>query len=120
MKYENFKVLAFELQNGLHKLLKYGIDTFELYADEIDMSYCDRNRVISKARMAYGKIDLKEIPCPPEMRQSRWDCYSNMFKYDRNKGLDLIKGIDSAYYGTQPIPSPQDVTNLTGSMLEGV
>ena len=62
MQYENFSLAPFYLNKGVNKLLKYGMDVFELYADEVNMSFCDRNRVIAKCRAAYGRTDLKEDP----------------------------------------------------------
>ena len=121
MKYENFKVKAYELQAGVNKLLKYGMPTFELYADEIDMSYCDRNRVIGKCIRAYGKTELKELECPKNLIGERWEYYTRdredrhkkTMRYTPEKAKQLLKIIDNSY--KSPF-IPGDITRLAGGI----
>ncbi|OEU68425.1 MAG: hypothetical protein BBJ57_02350 [Desulfobacterales bacterium PC51MH44] len=117
MKYENFKITTIELHRGVQKLVKYGMDTFEMYADEIDMSYCDRNRVIAKCIKAYGKTELKEIPCLKNVIGERWEYYTydkaeprkKTMHYKTEKARELLKRIDASY--NSPFV-PGDITSL--------
>ena len=93
MKYENLEVEAYKLNIGVKKLLKYGMDTFELFADECDMSFCDRNRVIGKCNFAYGK-KLKEMPCPKELLGERWIFYTK--GSTNEKAREMIARIDTS------------------------
>ena len=114
--YEDLGFPTFLLQRGVDKLIKYGMPTFMKYAQEAGLSYCDINRIIGKSRMAGGKTELKEIPCPPEMRQKRWECYTDIYCYSENDARQLIKLIDSTYYGSQPIPESSDIRRLAGGI----
>ena len=111
--YENFATPVFKLQSGVEKLVKYGMATFIKYSEESGLSYCDINRVLSKARIAYEKTDIKEISCPSEMRQKRWSFYTNYYRYSAEKATQVIKEIDSIYYGSQPIPDVGSISTLT-------
>jgi hypothetical protein len=104
MKYENFDVKVYELQSGVRKLLKYGIPTFEIYADEIDMSFCDRNRVIGKCKISYGK-ELKEMPCPKQLTGERWNFYTKTMGYTNDKAREIINRVSNE-------PSGHDITKL--------
>jgi len=104
VKYENFEVKAYELQKGVKKLIKYGMDTFDLYADEINMSYCDRNRVIGKCKISYGK-DLKEMPCPKELIGERWNFYTKTMGYSNEKAREIINRVGAS--------TDYDITKLT-------
>ena len=104
MKYENFKVPAYYLQKGVDKLVKYGMSTFGFYADEVGMSYCDRNRVIGKCKRAYGQTDLKELACPKNLIGERWTYYTKELKYTDEKAREILKFIDSSYEN-QFVPS---------------
>jgi len=95
MKYEDISKDLFLLQKGTEKLLKYGMSTFLQYADEMDLSYCDRNRIIAKARLAYGQSGLREIPCPPELLQDRMDYYSSI--YGQKKAMKILDEVDKTY-----------------------
>ena len=94
MRYENFSVEAYKLEVGVNKLLKYGMDTFEIYADEVGMSFCDRNRVIGKCNLAYGK-KLKEMPCPKQLIGERWNFYTKRLGYTNEKAREIIARIDT-------------------------
>jgi hypothetical protein len=113
MKYENFGVKVSELQAGVYKLLKYGMDTFELYADEIGMSFCDRNRVISKGIVAHGKKELRELPCPKQLIGERWNFYTKTMGYSNEKSREAIKRIDNLC--NSPFFTP-DVSRLVGGI----
>lgn len=112
MEYENFKIQVWQLEKAVNKLLKYGMQTFEMYADEIGISFFDRNLVIGKCRIAYGRTDLKEMECPPEMRQKRLDCYTRVYRYPEKKARQMIKEIDLLYSGSQS-QSIGDIKSLT-------
>ena len=111
--YENFTISIFKMQSGADKLLKYGMATFMQYAEESGLSYCDINRIISTARISSGASDLKEIPCPPELRQRRFNHYTKNYRYTVKETQKIIKDLDSVYYGDQPIPEVSDIASLT-------
>jgi len=113
--YDSFAVPVFKLQAGVEKLVKYGMATFMQYAEESGLSYCDINRVISKARIAYGKTDLKEFPCPPELYQKRLNQYTKNYRFSVKEAQGIIKRMDSYYHGGQQIPETgvHDVSTLT-------
>jgi hypothetical protein len=113
MNYENLRVEVYKLQIGVDKLLKYGMDTFEIYADEINMSFCDRNRVISKCIIAYGKKELNELPCPKNLIGERWEYYTKTMRHTPEKARELLKRIDISY--NAPF-IPSDVSRLVGGI----
>jgi hypothetical protein len=76
MKYESFDTQIYVLGKAAGKLAQYGMDVFEMYANEQDMSFCDRNRAIVKCKMAYNKPDLREIPCPNNLQRERLEFYT--------------------------------------------
>ena len=94
MRYEDITKDLYLLQRGVEKIVKYGMATFTQYANEMGLSYCDRNRIIAKARMAYGLTGLKEIPCPPELMQERLDYYVSI--YGNQKAISMLEEIDRA------------------------
>ena len=116
IKYEDFTTPIYYLQKGLDKLEKYGMPTFLQYSREVELSFCDINRVIRKAILR-GKAELKEIPCPPELRQKRLDCYTKSFRYSDNKAMELIKELET-FDGTQP--KSFDIEKLASGVLRGV
>jgi len=89
------------LQTALGKLLKYGIDTFDYYCDEVDLSYCDRNRVLGKARLAYRKDEYLERPCPKELLDQRWKFYTKTCGYSNEKARRMLAEIDKLYESQQ-------------------
>ena len=93
MRYEDITKDLYLLQKGVEKIVKYGMATFTQYANEMGLSYCDRNRVIAKTRLAYGLTGLKEIPCPPELLQERLDYYVSI--YGRQKAISMLEAIDN-------------------------
>jgi len=118
VRYEAFDVPVFVLQKGIEKLIKYGMETFLQYSKESGLSFCDINRIISKARIAYGKKGLREFACPAELRQERLYCYTKQYRYPKETALEIIKKIDSLYSGEQFIPDPRELNKLTNGMLK--
>lgn len=115
MKYEDNDKPLYFLQKALSKLITYGFDTFDLYCDEVGLSYCDRNSVIGKARIAHGKTQYREIPCPKELRGERWDFYTKTCGYSNEKAKRILDEIDKLHKaGHQFDP---DVNGLINSML---
>ena len=112
MKYEDITKPAFLLNKGVDKLLKYGPDTFDLYADEVGLSYCDRNRVIAKAKFISPNKGFKEMACPDELVGERWNFYKYRMRYPEDKIRELIKTIDD-FYKNQFIPSAKPFNNFT-------
>jgi len=110
MRYENFEVEAYKLQIGVSKLMKYGMDIFELYADEVGMSYCDRNRVIGKCKISHGKTELKEMPCPKQLVGERWEFYTKVMGYSNEKTRETIKRVDASFLNE--FSGKYDVTSL--------
>ena len=97
MKYENFNTHVFILQRAVDKLNTYGMDIFEMFCNENDISYCDRNRCIAKCKIAFGRTDLKEMSCPDDMKNERLRWYKNEYRYSEKKAMELLKKIDSSY-----------------------
>ena len=119
MKYESVeKHSNFILQRAVDKLQHYGMDVFEMFANEVDMSFCDRNRCISKCKISFGRSDLLEMACPDELKRERWDHYTRTMKYSTNKARKLLDLIDKSYEN-QFIPRV-DPGKLAGGMLQGV
>jgi len=118
IKYEDIQTPVFLLDRGVQKLLKYGMATFMKYVTEAELSYCDINRCIGKVRVAYGKTEYNEIPCPPEMRQQRLDCYTKFYGYSLEKAQRIIKQVDEFYHGNQSIPC--DLQKLSRDVLKEI
>jgi len=95
MVYDN-NLSTYYLNKGVDKLIKYGFDTFELFADECGMSFCDRNRVIAKCRIITGDQKYKEMPCPDDLKAARWEFYTKKMGYDNGKARDMLSKVDSA------------------------
>ena len=115
MKYENFKVHVFILQRAVDKLNTYGMDIFEMFCNENDISFCDRNRCIAKCKIAYGRDDLKEMPCPDNMKQERLRWYTKEYGFSEKKAMELFKKIDASYE-KQFIPRANAETLAQGIM----
>lgn len=96
MRYDDVQTPTYLLSRGVEKLLKYGMATFTQYSDEANISFCDRNRIIAKCRTV-GKEGLKELPCPPELKQERWEHYTKRLKYSDDKARELLRQIDEFY-----------------------
>jgi len=118
MKYENLSITVFVLQKAVEKLNLYGMDIFEMFCNENDISYCDRNRCIAKAKFAYGKTNLKEMPCPDNMKQERLRWYKTEYGYSEKKALELLKKIDASYED-QFIPRI-DANKIASNMLKEI
>ena len=114
MKYEDTTKELYLLQKGLSKLMQYGLATFEMFADEVGLSYCDRNRVIGKARIA-GKGDYVEQPCPRELKNERWLFYTQTCGYSNEKAKKAIAIIDASYKN-KPIDRVYDINKLAGGI----
>jgi hypothetical protein len=97
MKYENFNIGVSQLYAGVEKLLKYGMSTFKSYADEINMSFCDRNRVISKCIVAHGKKELNEMVCPKNLIGERWNFFTKTMGYSNEKAREVSARLDSSF-----------------------
>ena len=111
MNYESDQpVAAYFLNKALLKLENYGMDVFEMYANEIDLSFCDRNRVIAKLRFL-GRNDLKEIQCPDKLKQARWLWYTKKLRYSDKHASRLISIIDNSYIA-QFVPKTLEAQQL--------
>jgi hypothetical protein len=117
MKYENGQIPNFVLNKAVNKLNTYGYEVFEMFANEVDMSFCDRNRCIAKCKISYGRSDLREMACPDELKRDRWDYYLKVLKYPTKKAKKLLDLIDKSY-GDQFVPDIK--SGLAGGMFEGV
>lgn len=71
MKYDDQKYPVHYLYKGLDKLQKYGIKIFLQYCAEVDMPFCDQNRVLMKANVSYG-THYKQMECPPELKDEKY------------------------------------------------
>jgi hypothetical protein len=109
MKYENFEVGVNKLQKGVDKLLTYGMDTLELYSNEVDISFCDRNRIISKCIVAYGKKELNELPCPKNLIGERWKFFTKTMGYTDKKAREVIGRADLSF-------NSADINKLVGNI----
>lgn len=119
MKYETeIPIPTYILNKGVHKLLQYGMDVFEMFADEAGLSFCDRNRVISKCRLAYGRLDLREVPCPDSLKSDRWNFYTRHLNYSQDKARELIKRTDKSYQ--TPFVPRMNIDKVATGMLRGV
>jgi len=96
MKFENENVNTSQLNKATFKLLKYGEEVFDLYCDEINMSYCDRNRVIAKAKLQAPNRGFKERPLPRNLKGERWEYYTKVMGYTEARARQLLKEIDAA------------------------
>jgi len=96
MKYEDLSFPGWLLTKGLEKLIKYGMDTFILFADEVDMAFCDRNRIIAKAKLITQK-PYNEIACPKNLISARWEWYTKNLGFKEDKARELLKRIDKSY-----------------------
>ena len=112
------KVGNFILQKAVDKLQHYGMDVLKMYADEVGLSFCDRNRCIAKCKMAYGRQDLSEMACPDELIQVRWAYYTKTMRYTPKKAKKILKIIDDSY-NKQFIPRV-DADQIAGGMLKSV
>jgi len=98
MEYESTTPVSnWLLQTAVDKLNKYGMGTFKLYAEENDLSYCDRNRCIAKCKMAYGKEDLKELKCPDRLKEDRWKFYTETLRMHPNNASELLHRIEQSH-----------------------
>jgi len=97
MNYESFDTPVFILGKAASKLNQYGMDVFEMYANENNISFCDRNRAIVKCKIAYNRPGLKELPCPDNLMQERLRFYTRRMGYDNKTARGLLAKIDKAY-----------------------
>ena len=98
MEYESEKAPSnYVLSKAVDKLDKYGQDVFDMYCDENDISFCDRNRCIAKCKMINNRDDLQEMACPDQLRGARWDHYTKVLGYHPKKARELLYAIDSSY-----------------------
>lgn len=97
MKYENLDTQVYLLQKAVDKLNTYGMDVFEMFCNENDISYCDRNRCIAKCKFSYNRTDLKEIGCPGDLKQERLMHYKRKYKYGDKQAIELLKKVDTSY-----------------------
>ena len=116
MRYENTDKPMIFLQKALDKLIKYGMPTFTKFCDEVDLSYCDRNRVISKARVAYKKTEFSELPCPKELLGERWKFYTYGCGYSNEKATKMLSDIDNSYRSQKvfDFPDPKQLVRSIG------
>ena len=112
MRYEDLERPAYLLNRGVEKLLKYGMPTFELYADEVRLSYCDRNRVIAKCKILKPDSGFKEIECPKNLRGERWNYYTKAMRYSDEAARDIISRIGKSFE-SQFVPIEKNLGNLT-------
>ena len=119
MKYEDETPKPnFVLQKAVEKLNTYGMDILKMYADEVGLSFCDRNRCISKCKIVYGRTDLVEMACPDELKRDRWEHYTKIMRFSTRKAKRLLDLIDKSYEN-QFIPRV-DSDKLASGMLQGV
>lgn len=97
MKYESDgKVPNYILLKAVDKLNLYGTNIFEMYCNENNISFCDRNRCIAKCRILYQRADLKEMLCPDNLIQDRWEFYTKQLGYSTEKAKKMLAQIDTA------------------------
>ena len=118
MMYENLSTPVFTLERGVQKIVKYGMKTFKKYALEAGLSYCDMNRCIAKARLAYDMPGLREMPCPPELRSLRFEHYKRNLGYSEEQTLKITNELDQLYRGTQPVVDPTQIDNYTDKLFD--
>jgi len=109
MKYEDLSVPIHLLHKGVDKLLSYGMPTFELFADEVGMGHCDRNRVIGKCRILAPDKKLMELACPPKLKGERWNYYTKKLGYSDDHARDLLKRVDESYENQFIPPNPATI-----------
>ena len=91
--YDNQHFPQWYLQKALHKLKKYGMDTFLAFCEEVHMPFTDQNRVIVKCNVAYG-THHRQMSCPEQLKQERFRIYTKHYGYSEKKALDLIGKTD--------------------------
>jgi hypothetical protein len=97
MRYEDLSPGAFLLHKGVGKLLDYGTNVFEMFADEVGLSFTDRNRIIAKCKLADAGKGFKETPCPKKLIGERWNYYTKYLCYSESKTRELLKFTDKSY-----------------------
>ena len=95
MKYEDSGYPLYYLKQALSKLDRYGMETFQLYCDEVNMSFCDRNRVIAKCNLVNG-TKHRETSRPDDLKNERFRIYTKVFKYPEDWTLNHLKRLDAA------------------------
>ena len=78
------------------KLHLYGQDIFDMFCNEHDISFADRNRAIAKCKVLYQRSDLREMPCPDNLIGQRWQFYTRQLKYSTEKATKMLALIDKA------------------------
>ena len=116
MRYEDLERPAYLLNRGVEKLLKYGMPTFELYADEVGLSYCDRNRVIAKCKILKPNGDFRELECPKNMHGKRWNYYTKAMRYSEDATRDLTRRIDQSFKSQFRPRNPNVLTRGIGNV----
>ena len=96
MKYES-ETNRYILDKAVDKLNHFGMDIFEMFCNENDIAFCDRNRCIAKCKVAYGKTNVMEMSLPDSMKQERWEWYTIKLRYHPKKAKDLLDRIDESY-----------------------
>ena len=117
MKYENLSTPVYLLHKGVDKLIQYGMSTFEVYADEADLGFCDRNRIIAKCKLVAPGKGFKELECPKSMHGARWFYYTKRLRYSDDAARDVIRRIDESCASQFTPRNPQE---LTRNILQGV
>jgi hypothetical protein len=117
MNYESENKLPnYVLTKAVSKLNTYGMDVFEMFCDEANIDFCDRNRCIAKCKMAYGREDLQEMACPDNLIQERWLFYTKKLSYNPKKAKAMLDLIDESY-GKQFVPK---LDKLVGQIFREV
>ena len=85
------------MMKAVEILNRNGMDFFEMFANRKGISYCDRNRCITKCRVLYQREDLKEMPCPGDLLQARWEFYTKNMGYPVAKAKSMLAKIDASF-----------------------
>jgi len=107
MKYEDRSFPGWLLMKGLDKLIKYGMDTFTLFADEVGIPFTDRNRIIAKAKLITQK-PYKEMACPKNLIGERWEYYTKELGYSDLVAREYLRRVDESCEN-QFIPDPKGI-----------
>lgn len=117
MEYESNNTISnYQLEKAVAKLNEFGQDVFDMYANEQDLSFCDRNRCIAKCRIAYNRDDMQEMACPDNLKHERWEHYTKTLRYSTKKAMKLLYAIDQSY-DNQFIPK-LDTKTLTSKAFD--
>jgi len=116
MKYES-ETNRYILDKAVDKLNHFGMDIFEMFCNENNIAFCDRNRCIAKCKIAYGKENITELSLPDNLKQERWEWYTIKLRYHPKKAKELLEKIDRSYE-KQFIPKVNVKTLAQGMLKE--